>query len=146
MGLNPAKSQCESGGARDFVYIFTKSQASVVGLSQLHSSGAWTDCRNQPYEDPVPAPSERDMNREIVSSEMVGALHSSTGAYELVIGALAAALVGWAVDTVVGTTPLFVLLFAVIGFVGASYSIWLNYRTDMAEAAADRAVRAKGAR
>ncbi len=76
-----------------------------------------------------------------ITREMVGAMHRSTGAYELVVAALAAAAVGWAVDAVVGTTPIFLLVFALAGFIGASYSIWLTYRTQMQVAETERTAR-----
>lgn len=81
-------------------------------------------------------PPEREIGRE-----MAGALHHSTGSYELVIGAIAAAALGFWIDNVVGTIPVFTLVFAICGFIGASYSIWLNYKAKMADEEALRTER-----
>lgn len=62
---------------------------------------------------------------------MVVALHRSSGSYELVIGAVAAGFVGLGIDSLVGTRPIFTLLFAMAGFIGAGYSIWMNYQLSM---------------
>ena len=72
---------------------------------------------------------------------MVGAMHHSTGSFELVGGAIVAALVGFALDNMLGLTPVLTLVFALAGFAGATYSIWLNYRTKMAAADTDRTIR-----
>ena len=74
---------------------------------------------------------------------MVGAMHHSTGSYELVVAAIAAAAIGFVIDSIFGIVPLFTLLFAIIGFVGATYSIWLKYRASMASAGARRTARAE---
>lgn len=79
-----------------------------------------------------------------IGHEMVGALHRSSGSFELVGGAVIAALVGFGLDRLFGLTPVLTLLFAVAGLVGASYSIWLNYQINMAAAADDRAQRRDG--
>lgn len=79
---------------------------------------------------------EREIGRE-----MVGAMHHSTGSFELVGGAIVAACVGFALDRVLGLTPVLTTVFALAGFAGATYSIWFNYRTKMAVAHADRAQR-----
>lgn len=85
-------------------------------------------------------PPEREIGRELT-----GALHHSTGSYELVVGAIAAALLGLWIDNVLGIIPVFTLIFAVAGFVGASYSIWLNYQAKMTDENALRTERRNGA-
>ena len=68
-------------------------------------------------------------------------MHHSTGSYELVVAALAAAGLGFWIDNVVGTMPIFTLVFAFAGFVGAGYSLWLKYQSQMAVANDERAAR-----
>jgi F0F1-type ATP synthase assembly protein I len=63
-------------------------------------------------------------------------LHS-TGAYELVISAVLVGFVGYLVDRWLGTTPLFVVVFAFMGFLGASASLYYRFRFKMAELAED---------
>ncbi len=81
-------------------------------------------------------PPEREIGRELT-----GALHHSTGSYELVVAALAAAALGFWIDTVLGIRPVLTLVFAMAGFVGAGYSIYLRYQDQMAVADADRTAR-----
>lgn len=85
-------------------------------------------------------PPEREISRELSD-----ALHQSSGSYELVIAALAAAGLGFWIDYVVGTMPLFTLIFAVAGFIGAGYSLWLKYQAQMAAAEVERDERRGGA-
>ncbi len=78
-------------------------------------------------------PPEREIGRELT-----GALHRSTGSYELVVAAIAAAALGFWIDTVLGIRPVLTLIFAMVGFVGAGYSIYLQYQEQMTPAEADR--------
>jgi len=87
----------------------------------------------------VTRPPEREVGRELA-----GALHHSTGSYELVVGAIAAALLGLWIDSVLGLVPIFTLIFAISGFIGASYSIWLNYQAKMVDEEALRLDRRNG--
>lgn len=41
--------------------------------------------------------------------------------------------IGWFIDRMVGTRPLFFLLFAVIGFAGVGVKLWLGYDLEMRE-------------
>ena len=88
----------------------------------------------------VTLPPEREIGRELA-----GAMHRSTGSYELVIAAIAAAALGFWIDSVVGTRPIVMIVFAVAGFIGAAYSIYLKYQAEMAEAEAARVARKSGA-
>ena len=76
-----------------------------------------------------------------IGSELVGALHNSSGSFELVAGAVVAALVGFGIDSLLGLTPIFTVIFAVAGLLGATYSILFAYRTRMEAAATDRTLR-----
>ena len=82
------------------------------------------------------APSERKIGREITS-----AMNHSTGAYELIIGAIAAAAFGGLIDWAFGTFPLFMVTFFVIGFFGASAGIYYRYKAAMESAGTERAGR-----
>jgi len=74
----------------------------------------------------VTLPPQREIGQEVA-----GALHQSTGSYELIIAAIAAAGLGFWIDSVVGTRPIFTLIFATAGFVGAAYSIYVKYQAEM---------------
>jgi len=84
----------------------------------------------------VTNPPEREIGRELT-----GALHHSTGSYELVVAAIAAAGLGFWIDSVLGIRPVLTLTFAIAGFIGAGYSLFLKYRDQMATADADRTAR-----
>lgn len=81
-------------------------------------------------------PPEREIGRELTD-----ALHHSTGSYELVVAAIAAAGLGFWIDSVLGIRPVLTLTFAIIGFIGGGYSLYLRYRDQMATADASRAAR-----
>ena len=76
-----------------------------------------------------------------IGSELAGAMRHSTGSYELVVAAIAAAGLGFWIDSVIGIVPVFTLIFALAGFVGAGYSIYLSYQDKMATENADRDAR-----
>ena len=76
-----------------------------------------------------------------IGSELSDAMRHSTGSYELVIAAIAAAGLGFWIDSVIGIVPVFTLIFAIAGFVGAGYSIYLMYQEKMATENADRTAR-----
>ena len=76
-----------------------------------------------------------------IGNELTGALHDSTGSYELVIAAVAAAGFGFLIDRAFGIMPVFTLIFAIAGFIGAGYSLWLKYREQMAGMTAERLAR-----
>jgi len=87
----------------------------------------------------VTNPPEREIGREVA-----GAMHRSTGSYELVVAAIAAAALGFWIDSVLGIVPVFTLIFAIAGFVGAAYSIWQTYQAQMATANEERTARSDG--
>ena len=61
-------------------------------------------------------------------SDITQSVHRSSGSFELVIGAVLFSLIGLLVDRSTGTTPLFVLVFAFAGFLGAAISIYYRYK------------------
>ncbi len=66
-------------------------------------------------------------------SDLTQSVHRSSGSFELVFGAVLFSLIGLVVDKAVGSTPLFMLIFAFAGFFGAAISIYYRYKTQMAE-------------
>jgi len=74
----------------------------------------------------VTLPPEREIGRELT-----GAMHQSTGSYELVVAAIAAAALGFWIDVVIGIVPVFTLIFSIAGFIGAGYSIYIKYQAQM---------------
>jgi hypothetical protein len=68
-----------------------------------------------------------------------GLFHRSHGGYELALSPVLFSLLGLWLDRTVGTTPLFCVLFAVVGFAGVAVKIYFGYRDGMARAAAARA-------
>lgn len=76
-----------------------------------------------------------------IGSELSDAMRHSTGSYELVIAAIAAAGLGFWIDYVLGLVPLFTLIFAIAGFIGAGYSLYLQYQEKMTTENAERDAR-----
>lgn len=66
-----------------------------------------------------------------MSAGLQGLVRSS-GGYELVFGAALFAAMGFGIDYLVGTMPLFLTIFAIAGFLLAAYSIYIQYQLRMA--------------
>jgi F0F1-type ATP synthase assembly protein I len=78
----------------------------------------------------------------VSEGELTRQLNRSHGSFELVVSPLILGLIGWWIDGKAGTGPLFVILLAVMGVLGAIVKIYYEYRANMANVAADsRAVR-----
>ncbi|MEI7622664.1 MAG: AtpZ/AtpI family protein [Actinomycetes bacterium] len=58
-------------------------------------------------------------------------MNRSAGGFELVLSPLILALVGFGIDKLFGTVPLFTVLFAVLGLIGVVVKIYYNYRAEM---------------
>lgn len=71
--------------------------------------------------------------------ELTRQVHRSSGAYELVLSPLILGLFGYGLDRWFGTTPVFVVVLAVLGFVGACLKLYFGYEREMAEHEADGA-------
>lgn len=67
-------------------------------------------------------------------SDLTQSVHRSTGSFELVFGAVLFSLLGLVVDRAAGTTPMFMLVFALAGFIGAAVSIYYRYKAQMVTA------------
>lgn len=66
-----------------------------------------------------------------MSAGLQGLVRSS-GGYELVFGAALFAAMGFGIDYLLGTMPLFLTIFAVAGFLLAAYSVYRQYSDRMA--------------
>ncbi|MSZ52400.1 MAG: hypothetical protein F2597_06705 [Actinobacteria bacterium] len=60
-------------------------------------------------------------------------MNRSAGGYELVFSPLILALIGFGIDKLFGTVPVFTVLFAVLGLIGVVVKIYFNYRAEMQE-------------
>lgn len=65
-------------------------------------------------------------------SELTQAVERSSGSYELVLSAVLVSLIGFGIDRWLGLLPLFTIVFAFVGFVGAGASLYYRYTEEMA--------------
>lgn len=63
--------------------------------------------------------------------ELTEQMNRSTGSYELVLSPLILALIGYGLDRWFATVPLFTVLLAVLGLVGACIKIYYGYSAEM---------------
>ena len=70
---------------------------------------------------------ERDFRRKLYS----GYADSMTRAFELVVAPLVFGLVGFGLDRVFKTTPLFIIIAVVIAFAGTGVKLWFGYDLEM---------------
>lgn len=68
-------------------------------------------------------------------------LNRSSGSFELAFAPVILGLLGLWLDRTVDTTPLFVIAFSLIGFVGTGLKIYYGYRYEMSQIEADVAWR-----
>lgn len=64
-------------------------------------------------------------------SRLTGQLNQSSGGYELVLSGVVLGLAGWWLDTKLGWTPILLITFTVLGFVGSALSLYYRYRADI---------------
>lgn len=57
---------------------------------------------------------------------------------ELVLSAVLFGVLGLWIDSKLGTTPIFLLVFTLLGFAGAAISVYYRYRHDIARLEAER--------
>lgn len=60
-------------------------------------------------------------------------LNRSHGSFELALAPVILGLLGLWLDRTIGTTPMFLVLFTVLGFAGAGVKIYFTYRYEMAQ-------------
>lgn len=58
-------------------------------------------------------------------------LRRGSGSYELVFSSALLALIGFGLDRWLGTLPLFVTIFAVVGFSGACVKLYYGYKFEI---------------
>jgi len=63
--------------------------------------------------------------------ELSEQMHRTTGGFELVFSPLLLALVGYGLDRLLGTLPVFTIVFAVVGLAGAVAKMYFTYRYEM---------------
>lgn len=66
------------------------------------------------------------------AAELTQSLHRSSGSFELAFAPVIMALIGLWLDRTFGTTPVFVVLLAIVGVLGAGISVFYGYRHRMA--------------
>lgn len=74
-----------------------------------------------------------------IKQDATRSLHRSSGSFELVMSPVLLALLGLWLDRAVGTTPLFIVLFAVVGFTGAAVKLYFTYGHSMRQLQAEGA-------
>jgi F0F1-type ATP synthase assembly protein I len=80
---------------------------------------------------PLQARSREVQVTETRSNDFSRYMRRSTGSYELVLSPVLLALIGFGIDRLLGTGPVFVTIFAVVGFAGASVKLYFGYKTEM---------------
>ncbi len=65
--------------------------------------------------------------------------NQSSGSYELVLSAVILGIGGYFIDRWLGTTPIFMVVLTVLGFVGAGLSIYYRYKHQIATLQAETA-------
>ena len=51
--------------------------------------------------------------------------------FELALSIVVMVGIGWLLDRAVGTAPIFTVIFAIFGFVGATLKMWIGYDAEM---------------
>jgi F0F1-type ATP synthase assembly protein I len=63
--------------------------------------------------------------------ELTRQMGRTTGGYELVFSPMLLALLGYGIDRLFGTVPVFTIALGVLGLLGAVVKIYFTYRSDM---------------
>lgn len=63
--------------------------------------------------------------------ELTQQMGRTTGGYELVFSPLLLALIGYGLDRLLGTVPIFTITFGVLGLIGAVTKMYFSYRSEM---------------
>jgi F0F1-type ATP synthase assembly protein I len=73
-------------------------------------------------------------------------MHRSTGSFELVLGPLLMAAIGFGLDRWLGTTPWLTVGLAMLGLVGVCVNLYYGYKHEMDEHEANATWKAQPAR
>jgi F0F1-type ATP synthase assembly protein I len=65
--------------------------------------------------------------------ELTNGMHRSTGSFELVLGPLLMAVIGFFLDRWLGTGPWLTIALAVLGLAGVCVNLYYGYRNEMDE-------------
>lgn len=71
-------------------------------------------------------------------SELTQSVNHSSGSFEMVLGSVIFGLLGLGLDKWLGTTPIFTIIFAVLGLSAATASIYFRYMYKMRQLAEQR--------
>lgn len=82
-------------------------------------------------------PVAHDAARHQDGTELTRSLHRSAGSYELAFAPVLLALLGLWIDRTIGTVPLFTIVLAVIGMLGAGIKTYYSYGHSMQQLAED---------
>lgn len=66
-------------------------------------------------------------------------MSDSSGAYELVLSGVIFGLIGWWLDSRFDTAPIFVIVFSVLGIIGAGLSLYYRFKYRIAQIHAETA-------
>lgn len=80
------------------------------------------------------------------SNPLTAQLNQSAGAYELVLSAVFLGFVGYWIDGWLGTRPVVMIVFVILGLLGAGLSMYYRYKHQIAELNAETALLREQAR
>ncbi|MFZ4432974.1 MAG: AtpZ/AtpI family protein [Microthrixaceae bacterium] len=84
-----------------------------------------------------PAPPSNGDAVASLTGELADSAHRSSASFELAFAPVILALLGLWLDRTLGTTPLFVVSFAVLGVLGVGAKVYFQYRHQMEALRAD---------
>ncbi len=85
---------------------------------------------NDTISDPARPDTKRPKSRS-EKREFTRQIGRSTGGYELAFSPMLLALLGYGIDRLFGTVPVFTISLGLLGFIGAVVKIYFTYRSDM---------------
>lgn len=84
---------------------------------------------------------ETDASQPSAPNQLIhDALWRGSGGWEIAAGPVVFGLIGWLIDGVIGTRPVFTVILAIVGLGGAFANVYFSYTRRMAEVTAERSV------